>query len=151
MNLFKSYCCLFYGSRLWKFNYPKFDKICKSWNIAIRTLLKLPYNTHTSGLSPQIGQLHLGQQLLYYKFSIKTCIYNARFTSNTLICYRLSFYRNMFHLDTRSHLHMASARLSVNTLNQASLGIISNIITLLTYTNRARRKREWRRRNWVRP
>ena len=27
MNLFKSYCCLFYGSILWKFNSPEFDKI----------------------------------------------------------------------------------------------------------------------------
>ena len=34
VNLFKSYCCLFYGSILWNFNTPEFDQI---WNIAIRT------------------------------------------------------------------------------------------------------------------
>ena len=30
INLFKSYCCYFYGSHLWKFNSTGFDKCCKS-------------------------------------------------------------------------------------------------------------------------
>ena len=47
INLFKSYCCSFYSSHLWKFNSHGFDKICKSWNIAICTLLQLPFNAHT--------------------------------------------------------------------------------------------------------
>ena len=51
------------------------------------------------------------------------------FTSNTLIGYKLHFYRNMFHLDQISYSHFATARLAV-TLNQANLGII-NLITLL--------------------
>ena len=38
INLFKSYCCSFYGSHLWKFNSTGFDKCCKSWNIAVRKL-----------------------------------------------------------------------------------------------------------------
>ena len=37
--LFKVYCCSFYGSQLWKFNSVGIDKCCKSWNIAVRTLL----------------------------------------------------------------------------------------------------------------
>ena len=37
----------------------------------------------------------------------------------------------MFHFDTRSDLHLATAQLSVNALFQASLCIISNLITLL--------------------
>ena len=28
-NLFKAYCCSFYGLQLWKFNSSGFDKICK--------------------------------------------------------------------------------------------------------------------------
>ena len=83
--LFKSYYCLFYGSILWKFNSPEFDKICKSWNIAIRTLLKLLYNTHMSYLGQLNGQLHVRQQCYIRKCRlsngiVKTCIYNARFT-----------------------------------------------------------------------
>ena len=30
INLFKSYCCSFYGSHLWKFNSTGFDKCCKA-------------------------------------------------------------------------------------------------------------------------
>ena len=37
----------------------------------------------------------------------------------------------MFNLDLRSFMHLATARLSVNTLDQASLSIINNFITLL--------------------
>ena len=39
ITLFKAYCCSFYGSQLWKFNSVGIDKCCKSWNIAVRTLL----------------------------------------------------------------------------------------------------------------
>ena len=70
MNLLKSYCCSFYGFILWKFNFPEFDKMRKSWNIAVRTLLNLPYNTHTFYLGPLIGQLHLRQQLETINFPL---------------------------------------------------------------------------------
>ena len=52
INLFKSYCCSFYGSHLWKFNSTGFDKYCKSWNIAVRKLLHIPFNTHVWLLVP---------------------------------------------------------------------------------------------------
>ena len=45
INLLNSYCCSLCGSKLWKYNSESFDKICKSWNIAIITLLRLPFNT----------------------------------------------------------------------------------------------------------
>ena len=61
INLFKAYCCSFYGSQLWKFNSVGIDKCCKSWNIAVRTLQGLPYNAHTLG--PIMGQLDLRSQL----------------------------------------------------------------------------------------
>ena len=72
--------------------------------MAIRTLLKFLYNTHTSYLGPLIGNLHVRQQLyirnlrLLWHASklangiVKTCIDNARFTSNTLISYIESFF-----------------------------------------------------------
>ena len=63
INLFKSYCCSFYGCMLWKYNSEGFDKICKSWNIAIRTLLRLPFNTHIQYLGPLIGQQLIRTQL----------------------------------------------------------------------------------------
>ena len=53
---------------LWKFCSKRFDKICKSWNVAIRTLLKLPYNAHTIDLGTLINQLHLSKQLYIRNF-----------------------------------------------------------------------------------
>ena len=64
INLFKAYCCSFYGSELCKFNAVGIDKSCKSWNIAaVCTLLGLPYNAHTYLLGPIMGQLDLRSQL----------------------------------------------------------------------------------------
>ena len=62
INLFKAYCCSFYGSQLWKFNSAAIDKCCKSWNIAVRTLLGLPHNAHTYLLDRIMGQLDLRSQ-----------------------------------------------------------------------------------------
>ena len=53
---------LFFAFILWNFCYKWVDEICKSCNVAIRTLLKLPYNTHTIYLCPLINQLDLSKQ-----------------------------------------------------------------------------------------
>ena len=63
INLFKSYCCSFYGSHLWKFNSTGFDKCCKAWNIAIRKLLELPYNAHVYLLGPLVKQINIRELL----------------------------------------------------------------------------------------
>ena len=69
INLFKAYCCSYYGSQLWKFNSSRFDKICKSWNIAVRLILGLPYNAHTYLLGPLMGQTGIREQLYTRIFS----------------------------------------------------------------------------------
>ena len=63
INLFKSYCCSFYGSHLWKFNSTGLDKCCKAWNIAIRKWLELPYNAHVYLLGPPVKQINIREQL----------------------------------------------------------------------------------------
>ena len=35
-RLFKSYCCSFYGSFLWQYNSRGFEKMCITWNKAVR-------------------------------------------------------------------------------------------------------------------
>ena len=97
INLFKSYCCLFYSSHLWKFNSQGFDKICKSWNIAIRILLQLPFNAHTWLLVPITDQNNIrivyqlyirNYRFIYYasrssNVIVKQCINHAMFDSNS--------------------------------------------------------------------
>ena len=104
-NLFKAYCCSFYGSQLWKFNSSGFDQICKSWNNAVRLILGLPYNAHTYLLGPLMGQIGIREQLNIRNFRflwnsyrsnnyiIYTCISNALYNSNTCIVYKLAFFR----------------------------------------------------------
>ena len=75
INLYKSYCCSFYSSHLWKFN-----QICKSWNIAIRTLLQLPFNAHTWLLGPITEQNNIRTQLHIHNYRFlyyASCSYNA--------------------------------------------------------------------------
>ena len=39
-NLFKTFCCSFYGSPLWGFNSMSFEKTCTTWNIGVRSIFK---------------------------------------------------------------------------------------------------------------
>ena len=128
---------------MWKFCSKGFDKICKSWNVAIRTLLKLPYNAHTIYLGPLINQLHLSKQLYIRNFRflwhasrsdnciVKSCMNNAKYSSNSCIGYKLSFFRNHFYLDMESDLKLSVARLSVNRLDLTQQVTLDNILSLL--------------------
>ena len=58
-SVFKSHCCSFYGSHLWKFNSSGFDKIL---NITVHILLGLPFNAHVYLLGPLVGQLGMREQ-----------------------------------------------------------------------------------------
>ena len=143
INLFKSYCCSFYGSMLWKYNSEGFDKICKSWNIAIRTLLRLPFNTHTRYLGPLIGQQHIRTQLYVRDFIflwnayrscniiVKTCMNNAVYNSNTCIGYKLSFFRNTFCLDMKCKLTRAITLIRNVHLNVNEQAIVDTLIALI--------------------
>ena len=45
-KIFKTSCCNFYGSPIWDLNSTGFRKICTTLNIVVRTVLKLPFDTH---------------------------------------------------------------------------------------------------------
>ena len=110
-NLFKSYCCSFHGSFLWKYNSDGFIKCCTQWNKSIRKIFSLPYNTHRWLLGPLVKQCHIRYQLylrdikFVYRLLccdnsiIQTCINNASKNANTLIGYKLSFFRSMFGIN----------------------------------------------------
>ena len=68
INLFKAYCCSFYGLQVWQFNSSEFDKSYKSWNIVVRLILGSPYNTHTYLLCPLMGQTGIREQLYIRSF-----------------------------------------------------------------------------------
>ena len=47
LQLFKSYCCSFYGSELWSLDNIQLDNICGAWRKALRRILQLPYKCHS--------------------------------------------------------------------------------------------------------
>ena len=110
--LFKSYCCSIYRSHLWKFNSSGFDKCCKSWNIAVRISLGLPFHAYVYLLGPLVGQLGtcIREQLYVPNFLflknafhlqnhiVSTCM-DTPYNSNTCIGYKLAFYRYMYSID----------------------------------------------------
>ena len=144
ITLFKAYCCSFYGSQLWKFNSVGIDKCCKSWNIAVRTLLGLPYNAHTYLLGPIMGQLDLRSQLyirnfrfLWHAFRsdnniIYTCINNALCNSNSGLGYKLAFYRYRYNITMTDDFELCIARISQCDLSDHQLAIVNNLSLLIS-------------------
>ena len=140
INLFKSYCCSFYGSHLWKFNSTGFDKCCKSWNIAVCKLLHIPFNTHVWILGPLIKQNNLRVQLQFRNFQfllnafnstndiVKTCIQSAMYNSNTCIGYKLAFYRYKYSLDSYT---TSMKIINGQNLSDYQSSIVNNLSTLI--------------------
>ena len=81
------------------------------WNKCIRRIYSLPYNTHRWLLGPLIGQYHIRHQFIlrYIMFLhrllqspnsiVRQCIMNASSNANTLIGYKMSYYRSMYGID----------------------------------------------------
>jgi len=108
--LFKSYCCSFYGSFLWKYQSDGFIKCCTAWNKAVRKIHSLPFRAHRWILGPMLNQYHISYQLyrrdikMIYQMKVctnqivKQCLSVSIHDSNTLIGYKLAFYRSRFAL-----------------------------------------------------
>ena len=69
----------------------------KSWNIVIRILLYLPYDTHTRILRPLLDQVHIK-----ISFIIRTYMKETMYNANTCIGYKLAFYGYPFDLNMYS-------------------------------------------------
>ena len=82
MNVIKTICGSSYGSDLWKFNCKIFKNYCKTWNAALRKLLKLLYAIHHCLLGLLIRQQHI--QLQFYILNFKLLWYASRM-NNTII------------------------------------------------------------------
>ena len=115
-RLFKSYCCSFYGSFLWQYNSKGFEKICITWNKAVRKMFSVPYDTHRWILGPLTNQRHIRYQLfardikllhsIKYEISnsiVSECLSCALSDSNTVIGYKLVFYRENFNISILEH------------------------------------------------
>ena len=146
INLFKSHCCSFYGSHLWKFNSTRFDKCCKAWNIAIRKLLELPYNDHVYLLGPLVRQINIREQFYVRKYRflwnafrsrnhiVSTCMNMALDNSNTCIGYKLAFYRYRYNVGMYmySNINSSIKLLGASNISDEQVAIVNNLSTLLS-------------------
>ena len=113
-KIFKTFCCNFYGSPIWDTNSTGFRKICTTWNIGVRTVLKLPGDTLSYLLGPLLRQNHIRHQLqvrsirfLYnmYYFNntiVRSCFNHAIVNVNSCVGAKLAFLR-IFGVDILKH------------------------------------------------
>ena len=142
INLFKSYCCSFYSSHLGKFNSHGFDKICKSWNIAIRTLLQLPFTWLLGPITEQNNiqtQLYIrNYRFLYYASRssngiVKQCINHVMYDPNSDLGHKFAFYRYACNIDVFCTMKHAIIKITGNELTHDQIALVKNLKTLLDF------------------
>ena len=106
-NIFMTFCCNVDGFSIRDFNSPGFRRISTTWNIGVRTVLKLPFNTHSYFLGTLLGQNHIRQQLqvrtirfLYNMYHsknaiVRSCFNHAILDANSCIGAKLAFLRTI--------------------------------------------------------
>ena len=77
-ELNKVYNSHFYGSCLWDLNSDWVLKFENTWNIALRTMLRLPRETHCYLLEPVSGQFHMRSLIASRFLSFITSIRNSK-------------------------------------------------------------------------
>ena len=89
MKLVQSYACNIYGSNIWNLFSPECQKLFTSYNVALRTILKLPRTTHRYVLENMTDIPHLYVQLLsrYVTFtrSLLSSSFPVRFLSRLCV------------------------------------------------------------------
>ena len=80
----------FYGSVLWSFSSKEVERIDKSWNVSMRKMLRLPFNTHRFFLEPISESKHaiysFYSRFLKFSMALKSC--------------KKSIVRNLYHLSS---------------------------------------------------
>ena len=67
LKLVSVYSTSMYGSSLWQLNSEEHQKLCRSWNTAVKIIWDLPYATHTKLLEEICPVPHL-ESLLYSRY-----------------------------------------------------------------------------------
>ena len=106
-KIFKTFYCNFYGSPIWDINSPGFRKICTTWHIGVRTVLKHPFYTHSYFLGTLLRQTHIRHHLqvrsitflynMYYSINtiVRSCFKHAIVNVNSCIGAKLDFIRTL--------------------------------------------------------
>ena len=74
INIFKIYCCSFFGSSTWRLNSDGFKSGTTAWNVGVRRLLNLLITTHTWMLGPLLDSVHLIYKLYIRDLKLIYCM-----------------------------------------------------------------------------
>ena len=58
VKLLQVYCTSFYGSCLWDLYSAEIDRLYRSWNVSVRNIFQVPYNTHRYLVQPLTDSSH---------------------------------------------------------------------------------------------
>ena len=115
------------------------------WNIAICTLLQLPFNAHTWLLGPITEQNNIRTQLyihnyyfLYYasrssNVIVKQCINHAMYDSNSDLGYKFALYRYAYNIYVFCTMKHVVSKITGNELTYDQLALVKNLKTLLDF------------------
>ena len=67
MNLLSIYSTAMYGSTLWNLSSEEHQKLCRSWNVAVKLLWDLPHQTHKRFVESLTNCPHL-QSMLHVRY-----------------------------------------------------------------------------------
>jgi hypothetical protein len=116
VKLLQIYGCSFYGSNLWDLYHSSADHLFKTWNIALRRLYGLPYQSHTRFLDNICNVRHVS-------FTLK-----VRFVSFVqMLCQSTNdIVRNLIQFYVFNHTSPTGIMLS-NILKEFDIGCLSDM------------------------
>ena len=90
-DLLYTYCSSLYGSVLWDLQDNTINKLSSVWNIALRRVWHLPYNTHRNIIYALAGKWSMFDELCrrLLKF-VSTCLYNDNATVSSVTRFALN-------------------------------------------------------------
>ena len=144
-NLFKTYCCSYNGSILWHYNSHGFDKYCIQWNKSVRIICSLPNTAHRWLFGPLMGQYHIKYQLymkdikLLYNMNmfvkntiVQECLHNAMYNANTVIGYKLTFFRENVNINLfENDINYCLRQVHPATLDMEDQSLVNCLHTLI--------------------
>ena len=129
INLFKTYCCSFFGSSTWRLNSAGFKSCTTAWNVGVRRLLNLPNTTHTWLLGPLLDSVHMTYKLyirdLKFIYCMKnndndlvsSCFEYVSNNANSILGNKIAYFRENY----RIQYDFLNLNKAINMIEQASV------------------------------
>ena len=129
INLFKTYCCSFFGSSTWRLNSAGFKSCTTAWNVGVRRLLNLPNTTHTWLLGPLLDSVHMTYKLyirdlkfIYCmknndNYLVSSCFEYVSNNANSILGNKIAYFREKYRIQH----DFSNLKKAIKMIEQASV------------------------------